>query len=67
MKSMRARPVRLVTDESPETRQIATSLPWLVYERLDDLAEFIGAPMAVIVRRAVCKYLQEMEEKRAGA
>jgi hypothetical protein len=61
MKSMR-RP--LVRDELSETVPIASSLPRRVFERLDDAAEFIGVTKAVLIRRAVCRYLQDMEERR---
>jgi hypothetical protein len=61
MKSMR-RP--LVRDELSETVPIASSLPRRVFKRLDDAAEFIGVTKAVLIRRAVCRYLQDMEERR---
>lgn len=64
MKSIRH---RMVTTEVGDTRPIASSLPAAVYERLDNAATFIGTNKAVLVRRAVCKYLQEMEERRVGA
>ncbi len=64
MKSIRT---RMLTTEVGETRPIASTLPRMAFKRLDEAAEFIGTTKAVLIRRAVCRYLQEMEEKRVGA
>jgi hypothetical protein len=61
MKSMRH---PLVRDELSATVPIASSLPRRIFERLDDAAEFIGVTKAVLIRRAVCRYLQDREERR---
>lgn len=61
MKSMR-RPI--ITDETAEVRPIASSLPRLIYERLDDAAQHIGVTKAVLIRRAVCLYLENVEAKK---
>jgi len=58
MKSMR-RPI--ITDEQAEVRPIASSLPRLIYRRLDDAAEHAGVTKAVLIRRAVCLYLEKIE------
>lgn len=60
MKSMR-RP--LARDDNAEVMPIASSLPRAVFARLDDAAEFVGVTKAVLIRRSVCRYLQEMEER----
>ncbi len=64
---MRLPPTKLRTSEVGETRPIASTLPRKAFERLDEAAEFIGTTKAVLIRRAVCRYLQDMEEKRVGA
>jgi predicted DNA-binding protein len=51
-------------DDSAETMPIASSLPRTVFERYEKLAGDIGVPKATIFRRAVCKYLQDMEERQ---
>ena len=56
---------RVLTTEVGDVRPIASSLPVSVYERLDENAGFVGVGKAALIRRAVCKYLQEMEELRA--
>jgi predicted DNA-binding protein len=61
MKAMR----RFITrDDSAETMPIASSLPRAVFKRYEKLAGDIGVPKATIFRRAVCKYLQDMEERQ---
>lgn len=61
MKSIRH---RMLTTEVGDVRPIASSVPKGVYERLDDAASHVGVTKAALIRRAVCKYLQEMEERR---
>lgn len=63
MKSIRA---TIRSTETGDVRPIASSIPAAVYERLDDAAGHVGVTKAALIRRAVCKYLQEMEERRAG-
>jgi predicted DNA-binding protein len=64
VKSMR-RPI--ITDEAAEVRPIASSLPRLIYQRLDDAAELAGVTKAVLIRRAVCLYLEKIETQRIAS
>ncbi len=60
---MKSQRVRLVTTERGDVRPIASNVPVSIYTRLDAAADHIGVPKAAIIRRAVCRYLQEMEEE----
>lgn len=61
----RMKATRPLSTETGDVRPIASSLPAGIYERLDDAANLVGVTKAAIIRRAVCRYLQDMEEKRA--
>lgn len=63
MKSMR-RPI--ARDDNAETLPIASSLPRSVFLRMERLCDEVGITKAMFFRRAACKYIQEMEERRLG-
>ena len=64
MKSMR-RPI--ARNDNADVMPISSSLPNLVFHRLEDAANAIGVTKAMLIRRAVCRYLQDMEQQRIAS